>query len=224
MLWALLVASAALVAADDASQCLSQGLTGTVYDSTEATLAGTNVDLTQLFGYVSVVMNPGVYSEWTSQMMTGMNTLLEKYESDGVVGLGFPCNQFNLEQPGSPGEILNAYKYLRPGNGWTPHQNFHLFTVTEVNGDTASDIFKFLRSACPAYTEELGSKASFYWDTLVARDLRGTYEKFVIDKNGKPRYRFAPNVAMTEIYPYIDELLAETPIQPTQFPGVEAGN
>lgn len=219
MMITLLLASFALAASEELSiECQTEGLTGTVYADSLGTLLGENIDLAGLYGKVSVLMNSASYSEHTAEMMPGMNDLLERYESAGVVGLSFPCNQFDLGQPGTSAQIYNTYKYVRPGNGWIPHSNLHMFTVTNVNGDSASDLFTFLKSACPAYTENIGDKDSFYWDDVAARDLRGAYEKFLIDMNGMPRYRFAPEVPMTSIYPYIEELLAESAIQPTNAP------
>lgn len=219
----LLQSAAVLVAAvGTVTQCDTQGVTDTLYAGTLDALTGGTVDLSQFVGRVSIVMNTATYSDYTWDMMTGMDSLLEAYKTAGLVGLGFPCNQFNLDSPGSSTEILNGYKHIRPGNGWVPHENFYLFTVTEVNGDTASNTFNYLKSGCAAYTEDIGSKSLFYWENLAARDITGNFEKFLVDRNGKPRYRFAPEVPMEALIPYIDELLGATPIQPTHGPSVES--
>lgn len=142
-------------------------------------------------------------------MMPGLNALLSDYENAGVVGLGFPSNQFYLQEPGRPGEIMNCYEYVRPGGGWTPHPSYHIFGKLDVNGKTADKLYKFLKSACPAVTEEFGNMDSLFWNDLNARDITWNYGKFLVDANGKPRYRFGPTVTLDQVYEFVDELLAE---------------
>ncbi|XP_039274052.1 glutathione peroxidase 3-like [Styela clava] len=150
--------------------------------------------------------------------MPGMNALLERYEKAGVVGLGFPCNQFDLQEPGRNTEIMNEYMYVRPGNGWTPHDNFHIFFTIDVNGESTHKVYEQMKGACSAYDESLGTRTRYKWEELNARDIQWNYEKFLVDTTGKARYRFDKLTTLEELYPYIDLLLAETPIQPTNDP------
>lgn len=136
-----------------------------------------------------------------------MNALLEKYSHKGVVAAGFPCNQFNLQEPGEPKEILPCYQYVRPGKGWTPHPNFQFLNKTSVNGKDENPLFTYLKSLCPATTEELGTRSIMFWDSIKCSDIYWNYEKFLIDRNGNPRYRFNPDVAISDMEPYIDLLV-----------------
>lgn len=57
----------------------------------------------------------------------------------------FPCNQFNMQEPGRNTEILNGIKYVRPGNGFTPAFNLHIYGKLKVNGNDAHQMYKFLK-------------------------------------------------------------------------------
>lgn len=138
-----------------------------------------------------------------------MNALLSTYEDAGVLGLGFPCNQFGHENPGRRREILHCYQYVRPGGNWTAHKSFKIFGKVAVNGNTAHELFKFLKTACPPTTENFGRMDKLYWDNMNARDITWNFERFLIDANGKPRYRIGPREAMTVVNQYVDELLNE---------------
>lgn len=136
-----------------------------------------------------------------------MNALLEKYSGKGLVAAGFPCNQFELQEPGLPHEILPCYSYVRPGKGWIPHANFHFLNKTSVNGKDENQLYAHLKSVCPSTTEAVGTRSSMFWDHIKCSDITWNYEKFLIDRNGKPRYRFNPVVLPREMEPYIDSLL-----------------
>nr|XP_039260552.1 glutathione peroxidase 3-like [Styela clava] len=142
-------------------------------------------------------------------MLPGMNALLTKYEEAGVVGLGFPCNQFKKQEPGRPDEVMNCYEFVRPGDSWAPHNLYNIFGKVDVNGVSAHSLYKFLKASCPAVTENIGNRQLMYWDDIDARDVTWNYGKFLIDFTGKPRYRFGPTVTLDQLYPYVDELIQE---------------
>lgn len=136
-----------------------------------------------------------------------MNALLEKYSDQGLVATGIPCDQFGLQEPGLPHEILSCYKYVRPGKGWSPHANFHFLNKTEVNGKDENQLYTHLKSVCPPVNEVVATRSSAYWDPIKCSDITWNFEKFVIDKNGKARYRFDPAALPIEMEPYIESLL-----------------
>lgn len=120
-----------------------------------------------------------------------MNALAEFYVDEDFVILGFPCNQFNLQEPGvTASEIINGIKHVRPGGGFEPKMT--LFKKTDVNGADEDPIYTFLKSACP-YTDSTFSSMLFY-EPLKVNDIYWNFEKFLIDKNGKPYSRFHPSV------------------------------
>jgi len=120
-----------------------------------------------------------------------MNALAELYADEDFVILGFPCNQFGLQEPGATAsEIINGIKYVRPGGGFEP--KLTLFKKIDVNGENESPIFTFLKSSCE-YTNTVFS-SGLYYEPLKVGDLNWNFEKFLIDKNGKPYTRYHSSV------------------------------
>jgi len=104
----------------------------------------------------------------------------------------FPCNQFDLQEPGNNSEILNGIKYVRPGNGFVPAPNLHIYGKLEVNGRNAHPMYKFLKNACPPTGDELGELKYYYWDQVRSSDIVWNFEKFIVDRQGRPVFRFHP--------------------------------
>lgn len=104
--------------------------------------------------------------------------------------LGFPCNQFGLQEPGIGKEILNGISHVRPGGGFEPKMT--IFKKTEVNGKGESHIYTFLKSGCD-YTDTSFMSSIFYSPVKIG-DIHWNFEKFLIDKTGKPYARYHPSV------------------------------
>ncbi len=96
--------------------------------------------------------------------------------------LGFPCNQFAAQEPGTDEEILEfaTSKY---------QVDFPMFSKIEVNGDGACELYKWLRSQ----TDDA--------------DITWNFEKFLIDRDGNVAQRFAPQVTPEQIAPHVAQLL-----------------
>ncbi len=92
--------------------------------------------------------------------------------------LGFPCNQFGAQEPGSNAEIL---EFARSKYG----AEFPMFAKIEVNGDGACDVYKFLKSGNP---DEDGNE-----------DIAWNFTKFLVDRSGQVVARFAPTVTPEDI-------------------------
>ena len=92
--------------------------------------------------------------------------------------LGFPCNQFGAQEPGSNAEIL---EFARSEYG----VEFPMFAKIEVNGDGACDAYKFLKSGNP--------------DDDGNEDIAWNFTKFLVDRSGQVVARFAPQVAPEDI-------------------------
>ena len=112
--------------------------------------------------------------------------LHETNKSAGFAVLGFPCNQFGAQEPGTDEEILAfaTSKY---------DVTFPMFHKTEVNGENACDLYQWLRS------EQPGEAAT--------GDITWNFEKFLVDRSGKVVARFAPGVTPEELAPKIAALL-----------------
>jgi len=125
--------------------------------------------------------------------------------------LAFPCNQFGLQENSKNEEILPSMKYVRPGNGFVPL--FPMFQKILVNGDNAHPGFKMLKELFPD-TEP--SDADWIYDqdpshlksTPVKRgEIRWNFEKFLIDRDGKPLVRFSHKQHMEIIEPQLLRLV-----------------
>lgn len=138
--------------------------------------------------------------------------ILSKYRDQGLNFAGFPCNQFDLEEPGKNSEILNGIKYVRPGNGYEPDQNMHIYGKLKVNGEDAHPMYKFLKSACGATGTRIGGPTHIYADVLYTYDIVWNFEKFLVDRDGRPQYRFHPGAWQngTFVEKFILELLGQS--------------
>merc|ERR1719361_1805658 len=137
-----------------------------------------------------------------------LNDLQTKYGAQGFEVLGFPCNDFGLQEPGSDPEIWNCIKYVRPGGEYEP--NFPLSTKIDVNGENSDPMFKYLRSHCKTPQGNFLPKEGLFYTGLNNNDIRWNFEKFLIGKDGVPHYRFEPTFFPVQIEPFIEELLAES--------------
>ncbi|PVU93865.1 hypothetical protein BB559_003149 [Furculomyces boomerangus] len=117
----------------------------------------------------------------------GLEDLYKKYMDHGLVILGFPCNQFGLQEPGTEEEISN---FCSLNYGVT----FPLMKKSDVNGKDENEVFKLLKSEKP------GSESS--------SDILWNFEKFLVDKNGNVSERYHPKTIPSSIEQKIKELLA----------------
>jgi len=129
-----------------------------------------------------------------------MNQLSEKY-SDKLVILAFPTNQFGHQENSSGQEILNALKYVRPGNGFEPKAI--MFDKIEVNGENEHPLFKWLKKSLPApsdNTEDLMADPKFFiWKPVKRTDISWNFEKFLISPDGAPVKRYSRNFLTSDI-------------------------
>jgi len=105
---------------------------------------------------------------------------------------GFPCGQFDNQEPGDGQEIPNSIHYVRPGNGFVTQ--VHLMTKILVNGQGQSPLYTWLKSACPAPSINFLPAEAIDWDPVFTNDITWNFEKFLINKNGKPFARYDSGV------------------------------
>lgn len=146
---------------------------------------GTETTLESFRGKVLLVVNTASKCGFTPQY-EGLEELWKKHEDAGLVVLGFPCNQFGGQEPGSAEEI-QSFCSLNFG------VSFPLFEKVDVNGRDAHPLFAALKTAAPGL---LGSKA-----------IKWNFTKFLIDRDGTVVKRFAPNDAPADIESEITALL-----------------
>lgn len=139
------------------------------YELSARTIQGKEVKMDEYRGKVVLIVNTASKCGFTPQY-EGLEKLYEQYKDRGLVILGFPCNQFGNQEPGSENEIQESCQI---NYGVT----FQLFGKVDVNGDKAHPVFQFLKKELPG---------------LLGGKIKWNFTKFLIDRNGKPVKRFAP--------------------------------
>lgn len=133
-----------------------------------------------------------------------LNALREEYPDDLEI-LGFPCNQFNLQEPASNSEIMPLLEHVRPGGGYVP--TFPMFEKLEVNGDGEHALYTQLKSVCPAVKSTIGNPDNFFWTPIRGGDITWNFQKFLIDADGVPYKRYDPSVVPGQLKDDIDTLI-----------------
>lgn len=129
---------------------------------------------------------------------------------DDLAVLGFPCNQFGLQEPGANAtEILNGIAYVRPGGGFQP--NFQMFAKTDVNGDDEHPLFTFLKSRCPSTRTGFSDKHSLEYNRFLLSDVRWNFEKFLVSKEGQPVRRYDPSTEPLSFQQDVVNLIQSAP-------------
>ena len=172
-------------------------------------LEGEEVSLSDYEGKLAVVVNVASKCGFTCQY-DSLETLYETYRSKGVVVLGFPCNQFAEQEPGSSEDIRN---FCSINFGVT----FPLFEKIDVRGETAHPLYRWLTSQAPfegydASTPGGGKLLNKFKKSLPAgyledNEIKWNFTKFVIGRTGKVLKRFETPVEADVIAKYLDALL-----------------
>jgi glutathione peroxidase len=144
-----------------------------IYDAEINTLGGAAADLGEYEGKALLVVNVASKCGLTPQY-EGLQKLHEEYAARGFEVLGFPCNQFMGQEPGTADEIR---EFCDTTYGVT----FPIFEKVDVNGDQRHAIFAELTEAADASGE--------------AGDVKWNFEKFLVSPDGKVVGRFRPQVA-----------------------------
>nr|APZ88407.1 GPX-5 [Bursaphelenchus xylophilus] len=181
----------------------------TIYDFSVQKLDGDYIDLNQYRGKVLLIVNVATFCAYTQQYMD-FNPLLES-NGDNLTILAFPCNQFALQEPAENHEIMNGITHVRPGNGFKPHRNLQIYGKLEVNGKDEHPLYEFLKSHCPPTVNQIGKREELMYNPIKANDITWNFEKFLVDKEGRVRFRFHPTawVHGDVLKPYIQQLLTE---------------
>jgi len=154
------------------------------YDLQARTLNGDIFQFDQLKNSVVLIVNVASFWGDTTDFYYQLTELHNKYK-DGLVILGFPCNQFGYQEPGKNDEILKCLENVRPGNGYKCP--FLLMNKVEVNGKNADKTFLFLKKKLPGPREVLMDDPKFIiWSPVSRNDIVWNFEMFLIDKNGIP--------------------------------------
>jgi len=161
-------------------------MTNSVYQFSCQTPGGTNKSLEDYKGKVLLVVNTASKCGFTPQFK-GLEEMYKRYHDKGLEILGFPCNQFGKQDPGSNDEIME-FCQLNYG------VSFPMFGKIEVNGSNADPLFKHLKKAAPG--------------ALGTEGIKWNFTKFLVDPTGKVVKRYAPKDKPKAIAKDIEKLLA----------------
>jgi len=140
-----------------------------VYDFSARTIDGDEQSLAEYKGKAMLIVNVASKCGFTPQYK-GLEELYEKFRDQGLVVLGFPCDQFGHQEPGDEDEIKNFCSL-------TYDVKFPLFSKIDVNGANTHPLYKYLKSEAKGL---LGSES-----------VKWNFTKFLVDKNGKVVRRYA---------------------------------
>ena len=140
-----------------------------IYNLSFKTLQGKEIEMSTFKDKVILIVNTASKCGFTPQYKE-LEILHQKYKDQGLVIIGFPCNQFNGQEPGTAKDIEEGC-LLNYG------VSFIMADKIQVNGPDAHPIFVYLKN-------ELGG--------FITKGIKWNFTKFLIDKNGKPFKRFAP--------------------------------
>lgn len=179
-----------------------------VYDFTVKTNKGVEKSLADYKGKVLLIVNTASKCGFTPQF-EGLQKLYTQYKDKGLEILGFPCNQFAEQDPGSAEEIQT---FCKLNYGVT----FQIFEKGDVRGENAQPLFKYLTAQKKfegfdkkhpiAEKLEEALKANFP-EYLEGDGIKWNFTKFLIDKEGNVIKRFEPTTDPADIAPEIEKLL-----------------
>jgi glutathione peroxidase len=160
-------------------------MSSTVYDFSATSIEGQSVEMSIYRDKVLLIVNTASQCGFTPQYK-GLQALQDKYASKGFAVLGFPCNQFGQQEPGSA-TAIQSFCETRFG------VSFPLFEKVDVNGANAHPLFQHLVKAAPGIFGTEGIKWNF--------------TKFLVDGSGNVVKRYGSNAEPKDIASDIEALL-----------------
>ncbi|KAM7255624.1 hypothetical protein ACFE04_008522 [Oxalis oulophora] len=157
-----------------------------VHDFTVKDIEGNEVSLNKFKGKVLLIVNVASKCGLTSSNYSELSHVYDKYKTQGLEILAFPCNQFGGQEPGSNQQIKEfaSTKFKA---------EFPIFDKIDVNGPNTAPIYQFLKA----------NAGGFFGDLV-----KWNFEKFLVDKNGKVVERYPPTTSPFQIERDIQKLLA----------------
>ncbi len=159
--------------------------TVSIYDIRINGIDGQEHSFAEYQGKVVLVVNTASKCGFTPQY-AGLEALYRKYQEQGFVVLGFPCDQFGHQEPGDEEEIRNFCSL-------SYDVSFPMFAKIEVNGPGAHPLFQLLKSE---KTGVLGSKS-----------IKWNFTKFLVDRSGRVSKRYAPTDKPEDLARAVEALL-----------------
>ncbi|MBI1891436.1 MAG: glutathione peroxidase [Burkholderiales bacterium] len=156
-----------------------------LYTLSATTLEGEHIEFSRYRGKVLLIVNTASACGYTPQY-AGLQKLHEQYGNRGLVILGFPCNQFGSQEPGTSKDIRHFCS--------SQYQvSFELFEKIDVKGKQAHPLFKYLTQVKPGF--------------LGTQSIKWNFTKFLVDRNGAVVARYAPFTVPDQLVKPIENLL-----------------
>ena len=159
---------------------------GSLHEFTAPTPTGEDRPLSEYAGQVAVVVNTASRCGLTPQF-TGLQELYEQYRDQGLVVLGFPCNQFANQEPGTDAE---ASQFCQLNYG----VDFPMFAKVDVNGSDAHPLWQWLR----------GQRSGMLGDAI-----KWNFTKFLVGRDGQVIERFAPTTSPAKMREAVETALQQ---------------
>ena len=158
-----------------------------IYDFNVKRISGEEISISHYKGKVLLIVNVASKCGFTPQY-DGLEELYQSYKDQGLEVLGFPCNQFGAQEPGTHEEIVN---FCRVNYG----VSFDMFEKIDVNGDNTHPLYAHIKSAATGF---LGSES-----------IKWNFTKFLVDKEGNVVERYGSATKPASIAEDIEKLLAK---------------
>ena len=156
-----------------------------IYDFSANTLDGAPQSLAEFRGKPMLIVNTASKCGFTPQY-TGLEALYKRHREDGLVVMGFPCDQFGHQEPGDADEIRNFCSL-------SYDVSFPMFEKVEVNGSGAHPLWKWLKHEKPGL--------------LGMEGIKWNFTKFLVDRDGRVVKRYAPTDTPEKIEADLDAVL-----------------
>lgn len=160
-------------------------MSGSIYQFSTQTLSGKDIRFADYEGKVLLIVNTASKCGFTPQY-EGLQELHEAYADQGLAVIGFPCNQFGSQEPGSA-EDITEFCELNYG------VSFPMSQKVDVKGPNAHPIFKFLSSEAKG--------------VLGTESIKWNFTKFLVNKQGEVVNRYAPTTKPSDLAKDIEALL-----------------
>lgn len=178
-----------------------------IYDYTMKDIKGRDVPLSEYKGKLVMIVNIANKCGFTPQYK-GLEKLYSSYKDKGFVILGFPCDQFLHQMPGT-GEQISSFCKMNYG------VSFPLFAKIEVNGPQEAPLYTYLKKTAPfrGFEAKDASKViqkalkENYPDNLTGDGIKWNFTKFLISRDGAKVTRFEPTMTPEELDPIIRKSL-----------------
>lgn len=179
-----------------------------IYSFNAKDIDGTNQSLDQYKEKVLLIVNTASKCGFTPQY-EDLEKIYEAYKGQGLEILGFPCNQFNAQEPGTS-EDTKSFCSLNYG------VTFPLFEKIDVNGAEAHPLFKYLKDNAPFEGLDLNHPTNKILDVIlkdkypeytIGNAIRWNFTKFLVDRNGNIVGRFESSFEPKDLIPHIESLI-----------------